>query len=153
MSLVTKAAAALLVVGSAVWMFSPAPSTPQAVVQPLIETSTPAIVGGRRGARVGDPVPVRSDARSEYQVVEISTKSSGRVKILTRRDGPSGRSFSQRECGCESSTFRYLGDGDSFDAAKNGKPDAKMTRLVVGSISEQVCDFACRYYLPAAATP
>lgn len=148
MSLLVKGATALALVWGILWMFSPPRLVPQSVAQPLIETATPAIVGGRRGARMGDLVPVRSDGRSEYQVVEISKKTAGRVKILTRRDGPSGRSFSQRECGCESSTFRYLGDGDSFDAAKNGKPETKMTRLVAGSISEQVCDFACRYYLP-----
>lgn len=153
MSAFLKGLVALLLVWGVFWMFAPGKSNPRSAIEPLRETAAPAIAGGRRGAHIGDRVPVPSDARSEYQVFEISNKLSGRVKILTRREGPSGRSFSFRECGCDSSTFRYLGDGDSFDAAKNGKPEPKMTRLVAGSISDHVCDFACKYYLPPAATP
>lgn len=103
---------------------------------------------GRQGAYVGDSIPVESDLRAVYEVVEISGKVVGRVKILSKRTGPSGTSYSRRECDCAGNAFRYLGDGATLAAMRASSPEKTMTRLTAGSVSSYVCGFACVYYRP-----
>lgn len=127
----------------------PAPTV--AAVQPIlaVQQAPPApMAKGRQGAYVGDNIPVSSDLRAVYEVVEISGKAAGRVKILSKRTGPSGTSYSRRECDCVGNAFRYLGDGATMAAMRASPPEKTMTRLTAGSVSSYVCQFACVYYLP-----
>lgn len=122
-----------------------------AAAQPIlaVQQVPPAPVSkGRQGAYVGDNIPVSSDLRAVYEVVEISGKTAGRVKILSKRTGPSGTSFSRRECDCVGDAFRYLGDGATLAAMRASPPEQSITRIVAGSVSSYVCEFACVYYRP-----
>ncbi len=127
----------------------PAPTV--ATVQPIlaVQQIPPApMAKGRQGAYVGDNIPVSSDLRADYEVVEISGKTAGRVKVLSKRTGPSGTSYSRRECDCVGNAFRYLGDGATLAAMRASLPEKTMTRLTAGSVSSHVCEFACVYYRP-----
>lgn len=107
----------------------------------------PAVIG----ASVGAVVSVPSDKNANYELVEISSKVGGKVKILTKRSGRSGVAFSRRECSCGNKTFRYLGDGATLAEAKRSKvPAEPFVALIssngLGSVSYHVCGFACRFY-------
>lgn len=91
---------------------------------------------------------VPTDLKATYEVESISKTSAGLVRIVSLRSGPSGTSYSHRECNCGKQTFRYLGDGNTLTEMKARKPDSTFTKLVVGadglgSISYHVCDHAC----------
>lgn len=93
-------------------------------------------------------IPVASDLRAQYELLEMSKRTNGRVSILTKRKGPSGVSYSLRECDCKRNMFRYLGDGDSLAIARTPKvPAEDFVALVgtggLGSVSYHVCQYAC----------
>ncbi len=95
-------------------------------------------------------IPVPSDTRANYEAIEVSSANNGSVVVISKRTGPSGVSYSRRECECRDGTFRYLGEGDTLDAARNSNAsDKAMTKLVrdpktgLGSVSFHVCNFAC----------
>ena len=90
------------------------------------------------------PVPVPSDANARYQALNVTRKLNGHVEILTRRDGPSGRSFALREVDCRSDRFRYLGEGDTREEALQRHAHDQLSPLLEGSISWHVARFACR---------
>lgn len=92
-------------------------------------------------------VPVPSDPRARYLVVEIKENRRGFLEVLSQRDGPSGRSYALREVDCRRRTFRYLGDSDSLSEALaapgRARPGNEMGGLVNGSISDVISKFAC----------
>lgn len=89
-------------------------------------------------------LPVYSDPKASYQLVELAPSPTGTAIVITRRDGPSGISYSRRECACRRAAFRYLGDGASLAVAKSdARPVEPFAALVPGSISSEVCQFAC----------
>ncbi len=93
------------------------------------------------------PISVPSDPGVSYRAVEIKAKPNGMVEILTRRQGPSGISFSLREIDCRNRSFRYLGEGDTREEAARAearnRPNNRMGQLTEGSISTHVANFAC----------
>lgn len=89
------------------------------------------------------PLSVPSDTKAQYFVLERETRGNER-KITTKRAGPSGTGYSQRLVNCSAGAFKYLGDGDTLEAMKASKPDAKMTPLTPGSISFYVAEAACK---------
>ncbi|MBX8528524.1 hypothetical protein K5D32_02555 [Pseudomonas cichorii] len=89
------------------------------------------------------PLNVPSDTKASYFVLERDTKGNER-KIITKRVGPSGTSYSQRLVNCPAHTAKYLGDGDTLDAMRASKPDANMGPIVQGSITFYVAEAACR---------
>jgi hypothetical protein len=99
------------------------------------------------GPAQAQPVPVPSDPRASYVALDIKPKPRGMVEVLTRRDGPSGVSFSLREIDCGRRTFRYIGEGDTRDevarASARSRPGNTMGPLTDGSISTHVANFAC----------
>lgn len=93
--------------------------------------------------QMGKPISVPSDPKARYWAVEGKRTSPTMVEILTKREGPSGTSYALRQIDCARRQFRYLGDGDTLAAAKNGTPSDRMGPLMAGSISTEVSDYAC----------
>ena len=99
---------------------------------------------GRRAVSQGRPISVPSDPRASYQLVRWSRLSNGNLEAVTRRDGPSGTSFSRREIDCGAMTFRYLGEGDTMEEALADSANAgAMAPLTSQSISTYVSQFVC----------
>lgn len=106
------------------------------------------VAAGLATPAVAQPIPVPSDPRARYTALEIKPKPHGRVEILTRREGPSGISFALREIDCDKRTFRYLGEGDTQEAAARGEQrnaanNQRLGPLTEGSISTEIATFAC----------
>jgi hypothetical protein len=93
--------------------------------------------------QTGKPISVPSDPKARYWAVEGKRTSPTMVEILTRREGPSGTSYSLRQIDRAQRQFRYLDDGDTLAAAKNGTASPRMGSLMSGSISTEVADYAC----------
>lgn len=92
----------------------------------------------------GEPVPVPSDPKASYQLIHWSPMDNGHREAVTRRDGPSGVSYSRREIDCKAMKFRYLGEGDTLEQALQDSPNlGAMGRLIQGSISTEVSQFVC----------
>ena len=110
--------------------------------------ATRTALAGGKFAEGGENVYVPTDSKATYHVVSISKTKAGRVRIVSKRDGPNGVSYSDRECDCKQLTFRYIGDGDTLDAVRASQPEKKMSKLVhdgngTGSVSYHVCNHAC----------
>ncbi len=99
------------------------------------------------GGEEGEIIVVPTDAKAEYRVIDVTGNADDVLTITTRREGSSGVSYSIREVKCNPLKFRYIGDSDSLDAAReqarspNSEPFAE---LVDGSISDYFSKYACR---------
>lgn len=145
----------------------PAPAPPSANATATVETaqtntwgavvqsSSPqplAQVDVKPSAKQPDPMPeilVPSDMKARYYAESISSTKSGRARIVSKRIGPSGTSYTHRECDCGQSTYRTIGDGESLEAMRAATAEQKMAKLVhdgtgFGSVSFHVCDHACK---------
>ncbi|MFZ3286535.1 MAG: hypothetical protein WA191_06760 [Telluria sp.] len=91
------------------------------------------------------PFRIPTDAKAVYTVLERG--GSGNIRtIVTKRDGSSGTSYSQRQYDCDKSTWKYIGTGDTIEQMKASKPDAKMGPIVNESIASYVGGAACDGY-------
>lgn len=104
-----------------------------------------ALFGCSQEQTRGTEIQVPSDMRARYWMVEGQRVTATILQIITRRDGPSGRSFAFRQIDCDKREFRYLGEGDTLEEAKVGKNFVAtgMESLVPQSISTYIADFAC----------
>lgn len=89
-------------------------------------------------------VHVPTDAQARYAILSVSTMRNGNLEVVTRRNGPSGESFSRREINCDQMTFRYTGEGDSLAELSSPYSKGAMGPLTEGSISTYVARAACR---------
>jgi hypothetical protein len=106
-----------------------------------------AAVGGAgiASATPGTRFDVPSDSRASYTMLSVTRGGNGHVFAISRRDGPSGTSYSRREIDCAKMLFRYTGEGDSMAQAQRPYPRSDPMRpLVHGSISDVASRFACR---------
>lgn len=90
-------------------------------------------------------ISVPSDNKALYDVVLVK-QIKGNLLVITRRDGPSGITFSAREIDCQSATFRYLGTGNTIDEMLTNAPYHEtelMGPLTDRSISTYVALYAC----------
>ena len=87
------------------------------------------------------PLAVPSDSNAIYTIISAKKVGKGRAQIVTRREGPSGVSFSERLVDCKNSRFKYTAEGDSLNAMKKKQED--MGPLVEGSISYYISAYAC----------
>ncbi|MEQ1716430.1 MAG: hypothetical protein ABL907_10670 [Hyphomicrobium sp.] len=85
------------------------PETWSADVTPTPSPPAPKLSPTEKGAGISVP----TDAKASYTVESVAKPKGGLVRIVSRRIGPSGTSYSHRECNCAKSTFRYLGDPTS----------------------------------------
>lgn len=123
------------------WAPTVAAAEARAAAPPSSRPRTPS--PAERGATIGVP----TDLKASYSVESVSKTKAGMVRIISKRIGPSGTSYSHRECNCAKSTFRYIGDGETVEAMNARKPDTAFTKLVgnngQGSVSYHVCAHAC----------
>jgi hypothetical protein len=88
------------------------------------------------------PFTVPSDARANFYILEKGNQGNERV-IVTKREGPSGTSYSKRLYNCADHTVKYLGTGDSLEAMDVSPADPAMGPIVEGSIAYYVGLQAC----------
>ena len=94
---------------------------------------------------VSKRIAVPSDPRAKYFLIDKTPVSkTGIVIITTSRQGPSGKSFARRRVNCYNNTFKYIGDGDTWEEMLASKPSPRMGKLVRGSISYYISNFACK---------
>lgn len=90
---------------------------------------------------------VPSDPKARYTIIERT--GTGKIRqIVTKREGPSGASYSKREYDCQAATVRYIGTGDSLAEMRASKPDKRMAPVVDESIASYVGGAACEGYNP-----
>ena len=96
------------------------------------------------------PLAVPSDPKAEYMLLDFEQVLPGLIIATTRRDGPSGVSYSVRVFDCESMRFKYLADGESLAqvrakaaAAPRRRAGRDLAPLTRGSISYFVARQAC----------
>jgi hypothetical protein len=110
-----------------------APPTPLQTAAAAVVAADPADV---------QPIPVTNDPGVRYAALRITTKPNGTVEILNRRIGSSGITYAFREVNCKTRKARYLGEGDTQEAALRGVKNG-YGNLSPGSISWDVSRFAC----------
>lgn len=94
---------------------------------------------------VGAPIAVPSDPGARYQVLNVKWTGSTTVEVVTRREGKSGIRYSRRLVDCAGWRFRYVGEGDTLQAAmKPSSHQDPMGPLMDQSISTYVATHACR---------
>lgn len=104
-----------------------------------------ALILSTSSSALAERVLVPSDPKATYdiEVMDVGQGKSALV-VVGRRVGPSGTSFTAREVNCVNATFRYMGEGDTFDELKANINDrAPMAPLVEGSISYYIVQAAC----------
>ena len=101
--------------------------------------AAPAASTKKQGAEIA----VWSDPKASYTDQGSGVLENGNLWLVTRREGPSGVSFSKREIDCASGTFRYMQEGDALESMSDTNDD-EMGALTEGSISTLVSDYACK---------
>jgi len=84
--------------------------------------------------------------KGTYYLISNQT-IQGRNLVVSKRDGPSGTSFSAREIDCKNMTFRYVAEGETINAMKKNATTyqvGSMSSLVKGSASWFVAKAACK---------
>jgi hypothetical protein len=86
-----------------------------------------------------------SDPNARFEILDNSRLPNGNIEVLNKRIGPSGISYSRREISCSEYTYRYLGEGDTLDEAKqDGANLGEMSALTGTSASSDVANEACK---------
>jgi len=88
------------------------------------------------------PFTIPSDSKANFYVLEKGGQGNERT-IVTKREGPSGVSYSKRLYNCAEHTVKYLGTGDSLAAMTASAADPAMAPIVEGSIAYYVGLQAC----------
>lgn len=92
----------------------------------------------------GEKVVVPSDPKATYFILDRAGTTE-RPIVTTKRIGPSGTSYTRRECDCNNRTWRYLAEGDTLEELEaSPKPNEPMGPLVEGSIADVMWQHACR---------
>lgn len=85
---------------------------------------------------------ISADPKGIYVVLEKSGDGNERT-ILTKREGPSGKTFSKRLYNCKENTVKYLGTGDTMEAMMASKADPNMAPIIELSIAYYLGQRAC----------
>lgn len=88
-------------------------------------------------------VSVPTDPKASYVVLDKS-RSGDMATITTKREGPSGSSYSKRLYDCKAGTVKYLGDGDTLEQMNSSAPDPNMAPIVEKSIAYYIGQRACQ---------
>jgi hypothetical protein len=97
-------------------------------------------------AGAGDVILVPTDNTSSYVALSIVHKPAGVVEVITERSsvsGEKGHFFTIRDCDCPASKYRILGQGKTMEEARRRYPSDGLTELVEGSVSYDICKYAC----------
>lgn len=89
-------------------------------------------------------VQVPSDGKARYFLVWLQRRTDGYIEVTTRREGPSGTSYSTRLVDCRGKRFGYLADGDSLEEWRESRTKAtKLGPLEPDSISYWISARGC----------
>lgn len=91
----------------------------------------------------GYEILVPSDPNAQFFVLEKSANGSLRT-ITTKRVSAINTSYSKRAYDCSTSTVKYIGSGNSWDAMNHSIPDSAMGPIVNESIAYYVGLEACK---------
>ena len=91
----------------------------------------------------GDVIPVSTDKTSTYTAIDLVRKPAGVVEVITERGGDKGHFYTIRDCDCPTSKYRILGQGKTMGEARRRYPSDGLTVLVEGSVSYDICTYAC----------
>ena len=88
-------------------------------------------------------ISIPTDSRATYTVIQKG--SQGVLKtIVTKREGSSGTTFSERLYDCENGTVKYIGTGDTIEQMRSSSPDPNMSPVVDKSIAFYIGKEACK---------
>lgn len=85
---------------------------------------------------------IQTDLEGQYFLVEKGGTPT-LPTLLVKRVAPYGTHYVKREFDCEAKTQRHLGEGDSSEAVAASEPNAKAAAIKVGSIADQLIQYAC----------
>jgi len=85
---------------------------------------------------------IATDPKGIYVVLEKGGEGNERT-ILTKREGPSGTTFSKRLYNCAENTVKYLGTGDTMEAMAASPADPTMAPITNSSIAYYLGQKAC----------
>lgn len=86
---------------------------------------------------------IPTDTKAKYNIIDVS-KTGVMATITTKREGPSGVSYSKRLYDCNAWTVKYLGDGDTIEEMNDSSPDSSMSQIVDSSIAYYIGQKACK---------
>jgi len=89
-----------------------------------------------------DSFTIPSDPKGVYVVLEKGGNGNERT-ILTKREGPSGTTYSKRLYNCAENTVKYLGTGSSVAAMNASPADPRMAPITEFSIAHYLGLKAC----------
>lgn len=88
-------------------------------------------------------IDIKTDSRGDYYVVEKGGTANNPT-LTVKWVGPGGTPYYvKRSFDCKAGTAKYLGEGESLEAATKLLPDEKMLPLGEGSIPRQLADHVC----------
>ncbi|WP_230200555.1 hypothetical protein [Serratia marcescens] len=88
-------------------------------------------------------ISIPTDAKAVYTVLGKG-EHDGLKTIITKREGSSGVSYSERAYDCVNRTVKYLGDGETLEQMKSSRADPNMSDIVPESIADYVGNEACK---------
>lgn len=92
----------------------------------------------------GTPYSAPADPNATYSLLSVKRGEDGNIIAMTRRAGPSGISYSNREIDCGAQLARYIGEGDTREEAGKLSPHpGDMASLVEGSSTHAAVQAAC----------
>ncbi len=113
----------------------------------MVRLIMPALLAALLAAPVSaraQTIPVPSDTRASYTVLQLTPRPDGLVELLNQRVGPSGTSFARREVDCRNNQFRFLGDGETLEQAQRPlKVPQVSQRLIKDTVQWDVFRFVC----------
>lgn len=100
------------------------------------------IVAASFSSAAAEQIKIPTDTKATYTILEKEVNGS-MATIVTKREGPSGTTFSKRLYDCSSWTVKYLGDGDSLEMMNQSTADPAMTPIGDGTIAYYLGRRAC----------
>ena len=88
------------------------------------------------------PIDIKTDLEGDSFIVEKGGTVSNPV-LLVKRVAPNVTYYVKREFDCAAHSVRYLGEGESLEAVAASEPEAEMSPITKGSISDQLWKHAC----------
>ena len=132
-----------LIIGFSVCLASCSSSQPSPEQSPSSDVEMPA-APTPPADEAGTPYSAPADPNATYTLLGVKPGRGGNIIALTRRTGPSGTSYSNREIDCGEQLARYIGEGDTREEAERPAPNpGNMAMLVEGSSTWAAVQAAC----------
>ncbi len=96
------------------------------------------------------PIDITTDLEGEYFIVEKGGTATHPLLVVKQVAPNRYTYYIKREFDCQTHAVRYLGEGESLDAMAQAEPEAEMTAISEGSISDQLAQLVCSTPEPPA---